>query len=134
MKTFLKSGFFLTKVIPALYFSVFGLVYLYGIFFGKSGFDMADSIIVLSITAIVLLILFVRKHWLNFIIGIICFLVFLYFIFAVLSEYSEFPNPGSFDALQLLIVGLLLCFSGITIGVLLMIPLKTKHSSVQSLQ
>ena len=134
MKTYMKSKFFLTKVIPALYFCIFGVAYLYGIFFGESGLVAMDSIIVLCITAIVLLILLVKKNWLNFVIGLICFLIFFYLILALFSEYGEFPNPASFEALQLLIVGLLLCFSGITVGVLLMIPYNTQHGSVQSLQ
>ena len=132
MKTFFKSRLFLTKVIPALYFCIFGLVYLSGIFFGKTGVGIStDGVIVFSIAAIVLLNLLMRKYWISYVIGITCFLIFFYFILAVLSEYREFSNLASYDALLLLIVGLLLCFSGIAIGILLMIPFKkTQQSSI----
>ena len=126
MEKYLKSRFFLTKVLPSLYFGVFGLLYIYGILFGKSEVGLrGDGIIVIAITAIVLLNLYMRQYWLSCTIGSICALIFFYLIFAVLSEYSEFPNLASFDALRLLIVGLLLCLSGMTVGILLVIPFKS---------
>ena len=125
MEKYLKSRFFLTKVLPALYFSIFGLWHIYGILFGKSELGLrVDGIILIAIVAIVLFNLHMRQYWLSCIVGSICTLIFFYLIFALLSEYSEFPNLASFEALRLLFVGLLLCISGMTVGILLIIPFK----------
>ncbi|MDR2148780.1 MAG: hypothetical protein LBE91_20255 [Tannerella sp.] len=126
MKKFLKSRFFLTKVLPALFFGIFGLGYVYGVLFGKSGSGFTPgAMIVIAISTIVILNLYMRKYWISATIGAICALVFFYLIFAVFDEYSEFPNPGSAEALRLLAVGLLLCLSGLAVGILLMIPFRT---------
>ena len=124
MKKYLKSRFFLTKVLPALFFSIFAIPWVCYAIFGNGGLSPID-IVVITIAAILLLNLYMRQYWLSYIIGSISVLIFFYLIFAVLSEYSEFPNLASFDALRLLIVGLLLCLLGITVGILLIIPFKS---------
>ena len=126
MKKYLKSRFFLTKVLPALFFSIFAIPWVCHAIFGNGGLSPID-IVVITIAAILLLNLYMRQYWLSYIMGAITVLFSLYMILAVLSEHSEFPNSGSSDALQLLITGLLICFSGIALGVLLMIPFKENY-------
>jgi hypothetical protein len=121
MKKFLKSRLFLTKGLPALFFAIPCLIEIYKAIMGIYQ-PTALEFFAIAIAAILLLNLYFRKYWISCVIGSICGLIFFYLIFAVLSEYSEFPNSGSFEALRLLIVGLLLCFSGITMGILLMLP------------
>ena len=126
MKKFLKSRLFLTKVLPALPYCIVSVSVLYHVLFGDMTLSALD-IFMLAITAILLLNLYARQYWLSYIMGAITVLFSLYMILAVLSEHSEFPNSGSSDALQLLITGLLICFSGIALGVLLMIPFKENY-------
>ena len=124
MKKYLKSRFFLTKVLPTLFFSIFAIPCVCYAIFANIKLSTFD-IIVITVAAILLLNLYLRQYWLSYIIGAISVLSFFYLVFAVLSEYSEFPNLASLDALRLLIVGLLLCLSGMTVGILLIIPFKS---------
>ena len=124
MKKILISRLFLTKGLPALFFVIPSLIEIYKAITGIYK-PTALEFIAIAIAVILLLNLYFRKYWISCTIGSISGLVFFYLIFAVLSEYFEFPNPGSFDALRLLIVGLILCFSGITAGILLLVPFKS---------
>jgi hypothetical protein len=121
---FLKTRFFLTKVLPALFFVIPSLIELHKAIFGLYD-PTALEFIAIAIAAVLLLNLFMRQYWISCIIGTICAFCFFILIFAVISEYSEFPNPMAFDALRLLSIGFLLCLSGITAGIMLMIPFKS---------
>ena len=123
---YLKTRHFLTKVLPTLLLVIPCLIEIWKAFMGIYE-PTALEFIVIAIAAILLLNLYFRQYWISCIIGFVCFFVFFYLIFAVLSEYSEFLHPGSFDALRLLLVGLLLCFSGMTAGILLMLPFKSGY-------
>jgi len=126
MKKFLKSRLFLTKVLPALPYCIVSVSVLYHVLFGDMTLSALD-IFMLAITAILLLNLYARQYWLSCMVGSINVLWFSYLILAVLSDYAKFPNLGSSEALKLIIFGLLFCFSGITLGFLLMIPFKENY-------
>jgi len=121
---YLKSRFFLTKVLPSLFFVIPSLIEIYKAIIGIYE-PTALEFIAIAIAAVLVLNLFMRRYWLSCSIGAISTLCFSFLIFAVLSEYSEFPNPIAFDALRLLLVGFLLCLSGITVGIMLIIPYKS---------
>jgi len=121
---YLKSWRFLTKVLPALFFVIPSLIEIYKAIMGIYE-PTALEFIAIAIAAILVLNLFMRQYWLSCSIGAINTLCFFFLIFAVLSEYSEFPNPIAFDALRFLSVGLLLCLSGVTVGIMLMVPFKS---------
>ena len=121
---YLKSRFFLTKVLPSLFFVIPSLIEIYKTTMGIYE-PTALEFIVIAIAVVLVLNLFIRRYWLSCSIGAISILCFFFLIFAVLSEYTEFPNPIAFDALRLLTVGLLLCLSGITVGIMLIIPYKS---------
>ena len=121
---FLKTKFFLTKVIPMLFFVIPCLVEIYKIVSGMYK-PAALEFTLFAIAAILVLNLFFRKNWLNRVIGAICVLSFFFLIFSVLSEYFEYSNLLAFEALRLLSVGLLLCLTGISMGIVLMVPIKS---------
>lgn len=121
---YLKTKFLLTKVLPTLFFVIPSLIEIYKIILGIHE-PKALEFIAIAIAAILLLNLFTRQYWLSFTIGIISTLCFFFLIFAVFSEYSEFSNPIAFDALRLLSLGLLLCLSGLIVGIMLMVPFKS---------
>lgn len=120
---YLKTRFFLTKVLPTLFFVIPGLVEIYKAIMGI--YEPTPLVFIpIAIGAILVLNLFIRQYWLSCSIGAISTLCFSYLIFAVLSEYLEFPILTSFEALKLLFIGLLLCLSGITVGIMLILPFK----------
>lgn len=121
---YLRTKFFLTKVLPTLFFVIPSFIEIYKVISGVYE-PTALEFIIMAIAAILLLNLFVRKYWLSCTIGVISMLCFFFLIFAVLSEYSEFTNPLASDALQLLSFGTLLCLSGIVVGIMLVIPFKS---------
>ena len=123
MKTFLKSNFFWTKVLPTAFYCVLLAGGLYP--FSKAG--TGSVIVCILLISILLTNLFLKKSWINLIFGVIPAMFFFYLIFAVISEYSEFPSGASYEALRLLIVGLALCFSVIGMGILMCIPFKREN-------
>ena len=120
---FLRTKFFATKVLPALFFLIPSFIEIHKAISGIHE-PTALEFIAFSIAAILPLNLFTRKYWLSCAVGIVSSLGFFFLIFAVFSEYSEFSNPFAFDALRLLTLGLLLCLSGVAMGIMLMVPFK----------
>jgi hypothetical protein len=124
VKSFLKSNFFLTKVLPSVFYSV--LVIL--IVFPPSALAVGRDIVLILLLSVLLLNLYFKKHWISSVIGGITFFLALYLVFAVLSEYHDFPDGASFEALRLLIVGLILCFSSMFMSTLLCFPFILKQN------
>ena len=123
MKRFFLSRLFLTKVIPSLFFGIMGILSIYGSFQGHAG-AIAERIVGSVIVAMLALNLYLQKKRLSQVIGVIFALISFYLIVALFDEYFEFPDLASSDALKLLGTGLALFLSGITMGVLLILPFK----------
>ena len=121
---YLKTRHFLTKVLPALFFVIPSLIEIFKAITGIYEPTVLEFTAI-AIAAILILNLYFRQYWISCIIGSFISIIFFFLIFAVLGEFSEFTNTSSFDAFRLLVVGLFLCFSGITVGILLMLPFKT---------
>ncbi len=125
MKMFLKSNFFWTKVLPTVFFCILMACMMY-----PPTFTIGWTTIGILPITVLLLNLHIKKDWISQIVGVIFVMIFFYLVFAVLSEYREFPDGTTFDALRLLLVGLALCFTSMTMGVLLCLPFKVKERRI----
>jgi NADH:ubiquinone oxidoreductase subunit K len=129
MKTFFKSNFFWTKVLPTAFFCVFAA----GTIYPFSTLTLATGIFCIVLITILLLNLFFKKWWISYIIGVVVFLISFYFVLAVLSDYKKFPDKSSFEALTLLIVGCGLFLSAMVMGIMLCFPFKRKNTDINVL-
>jgi hypothetical protein len=116
-------------VLPTAFFSIF----IAGILYPLSTLTIERGIICVLLLSILLMNLFLKKWWISLMIGTILFFIAFYFVFAVISDYKKIPDSTSFEALKLIIGGLVLFFSAMFMGILLCCPFKQKNSGIDIL-
>jgi putative effector of murein hydrolase len=82
---YLKTEHFITKVLPALFFSAFAIPWVCYAIFGNTRLSFLD-IVVVSMAAILWLNTYLRQYWISCIIGCIGVIVSFYFLLALLSD------------------------------------------------
>jgi hypothetical protein len=134
MKTFLKSRFFWTRLLPVVFFCIATIVVL-------CPYSRFKVIFGTALLFFPLLNLFLQRKWMSCILGTFYCLFAAYLLFASITEYKELittntePELEKFygvvtiqEGLSVLIRWIVWSFSVTLMGILLCLPFRQKHS------